>query len=159
MSTAALVLSVVAVTISLLGFGWTIGWSIYQHRRTTSPQIDVRGSFAVIALEAEPEHVYSIRAANVGLVPITITGCHAEVEGAADHLVWGRFYWQTPENLPRTVPPGDHWTGFIRANDFREAIANLAEGITPPWRVRVGVSDAASRTFRSPVVEVRAETD
>ncbi len=147
-------MAIVAVTLSLVSFGWTIGWSIWQHRRTTSPQLDVRGSFAVLGLEP-PVHAFEIRAANTGLVPATVTNAFAEVEGASRHCVFARYFMQTPGNLSRVIPSGEHWSGLLRVEDFREAIHELAGTRPPPWRVTVGVTDAAGKTYRSKPIEVR----
>jgi hypothetical protein len=139
---AALVISVVAVTIAALGFGWTVWWSRYQHRATTTPKLTVSGSFAVLITEPVQD-VYGIRAVNDGLVPVTVTGCFAEAEGIDDHLVFARFVM--PTKLPVLLTTGEHWEGLIDADQFREGFSKLPGAGSGPWRVRVGVRDAGGR--------------
>jgi hypothetical protein len=147
-ATAALVVAVVAVCVSLLTFGWTIGWSVWQHRKTTSPQVTVDGSFAVLGTEPT-QTVYGITAVNDGVVPVTLTGAFAEVEGASNWFVIWRFIMQSPENLSTVLGPGEHWKGFMAADEFRQGVAEIGSELRPPWRVRVGVTGAGRKHFRS----------
>jgi hypothetical protein len=145
---AALIVAIVTGTLAVLSFAWTIGWSIWQHRATTRPALAVTGSFAIIATDP-PREVFAIKAVNDGPIPVTVTGVLAEAEGATEYLAVVRFVHQEPGLLPHVVPPGERWEGFTDAAQFREGIARLAGASVPPWRTRVAVRDAGSRTYDS----------
>jgi hypothetical protein len=80
---------------------------------------------------------------------VTVTGALAEAESATEYLALVRFVHQEPGLLPHVVPPGERWEGFTDAAQFRDGIARLAGTSAPPWRTRVGVRDAGSRTYDS----------
>jgi hypothetical protein len=153
---AALVVSVVAATIAVLAFGWSIGWSVWQHRRMTAPQALVEGRFAVLATEPI-QTVFGITVVNEGLVPFSVTGVFAELEGASQFLGLVRFVMQSPRDLPTVLTPGESWSGFVEAEDFRSGMAELGERVRPPWRIRVGVHGPGRRNYVSDWFELSPE--
>lgn len=146
MELAALIVAVVAVVISLASAAWSIGWSIWQHRKTTTPQVLVQGSFVLLA--DVMNGAYEIKGINQGVVPVTLSGAFAELDGASEYVAFFRFVLQSPASLPLVVGPGEVWSGFVQANEFRSAMAGIAGERQPPWRVRVGVG-GASRSYSS----------
>jgi hypothetical protein len=150
---AALIVAVVSGTLAVLTFGWTIGWSIWQHRQTTRPKLFVAGSFAVLGTDP-PERVFETRAVNDGLVPVTLSVASSEVEGVTDQVIWLNYLSQSPAPLPHLVPPGEHWRGLIDAGGFRQGLASLPGVGDPPWRVRVSVKDLGHRFYHSDWFEV-----
>jgi hypothetical protein len=82
MALAALIVAVAAATVSLVSLVWTIGWSIYTHRRATRPAITVRGSWGLTLYHAGPgDEVISVTATNTGPVPVELTSAKVRIAG------------------------------------------------------------------------------
>ena len=153
MALAAFIVAVVTGTLAILNFGWTIFWSIWQHRQTSRPKLTVVGSFAVLGTDP-PVRVFETRAVNDGLVPVTLSIASAEIEGVTDQLIWFNYFSQAPAPLPHLVPPGEHWQGLVEADEFRKGLASLPGAGDSPWRVRVSVKDVGQRFYYSDWFEV-----
>jgi hypothetical protein len=68
---------------------------------------------------------------------------------------FARFARVTPGPLACVVEPGHDWEGMLTAEQFRQAVDAIAgEGQPPPWRVRVGVKDAAGKFHASKWIDV-----
>jgi hypothetical protein len=148
MEVAALVISIVALTLALLSFLWTIGWSIYTHRKTTRPQVQVEGRFSVLGTEPVMR-TYGFIVVNDGLVPATISSASVEVEGADNFFAFVRFAMQSGGELPAVLGPGASWTGFVLADELRNGVAEIAGDLEPPWRYRLHVGGPGSRDYAS----------
>lgn len=122
----AVELSIVAIAISGAALAWTIGWSVYTHRRATRPSLTVRASFGIPVYGGElGEQAISVTVANTGSVPTTVTGVHFEIGGARQTLA--PFELQDPRPLPTVLAGGEHWHGMV-----------ALEGITASLRQRFG---------------------
>lgn len=148
MDVAALVISIVALTLALLSFLWTIGWSIYTHRKTTHPQVQVEGRFSVLGTDPVMT-TYGFIVVNEGVVPATITSASVEVERAENFFAFWRFVMQSGDELPAVLGPGASWTGFVLADELRRGVAEIAGDLEPPWRYRLHVGGPASRDYPS----------
>jgi hypothetical protein len=139
MALAALIVAIVAAMLSLISLGWTIAWSIWQHRQVTRGRLYVRASMAFDV--GRDAHVFAISVTNNGVVPVTIAGLSAYVPGAQEHLVFFDFLQQAPSPLPCVLQPGERWQALHDADGFRRGVARIAPG-PPPWKVTVSVRDA-----------------
>ncbi len=153
MALAALIVAIAAATVALLSFAWSVGWSVWQHRRLTRPEVKVRGHFGVIPGLLQGETIFGIGAANVGQVPVTLNGVSATAKGAASQLTLVAFKVQAPSPLPLTLGPGEKWDGMVDGEGFRAAIASLEAG-DPPWEIRVAVKDAADGHYESEWIHI-----
>jgi hypothetical protein len=140
-----LVVAVVAAVVSLLSFAWTIGWSVWQHRRLTEPRLKVTSGFAVLA--GRPS-AFSVAAVNVGQVPVTIASVEAEGKDAERRVAFFNFMFQSNGPLPITLAPGQSGEGFLDAQEVRDAVAAMMRS-KPPWEVQFNVGDAARNRHKA----------
>jgi hypothetical protein len=107
---AALIIAIVAATVALLSFAWSIGWSIYQHRQLTRGRLHIGASlgyltgYRLIGL--------SVSATNQGAVPVTLSSVVIEIPRIGEHLVILEWVVQSPAPLPHLLTPGASWMGF-----------------------------------------------
>lgn len=137
-------MALVALVVSILAFVWTIAWSVWLHLATTRAKVLVTGTFAR-ALDSG-EEIFAIQALNTGSVPVTLKTAFVKLDDPdkAKSVTFARFEHEKPE-LVCVLQPGHHWEGLLTAEQFRQAVHAIPGGGGPPWRVRVGVKDAAAR--------------
>jgi hypothetical protein len=142
MGNVALTLSIIAIAIALLSFCWSVGWSIYQHRKATRVRLYVTAAFQVSVLPA-----IEITATNIGPVPVTITGVLASIEGAKPKAVVEKWFQQA-EPLPQLLTTGSTWTGLL---DSDRLVELLSIRVRKPgaWKLIFEVMDAADGTHRA----------
>lgn len=136
-------LSIIAISISVLTFAWTIAWSIHTHRRATRPGAKVKGSFAYVPDLARP--CLGVTVTNTGAVTITITSACFAIEGKTERLVPIDWVVQKPKPLSVVLAPGERWEGIADASSMQ----NYQYGGDGGWRVQPIVSDAAGREYRA----------
>ncbi|MBA2360333.1 MAG: hypothetical protein H0V79_05215 [Actinobacteria bacterium] len=151
MALAALIVAIAAATVALLSFAWSIGWSIYQHRQLTRGKLHVTANYGY--LTGPGVKGFSVSATNEGAVPVTLNSVTIEVPGIEEQLFIVAWILQNPAPLAHLLTPGATWLGFADLDDIMRAIASRAPG-RPPWKVRVGVKDAAGRTYHAPRVSI-----
>jgi hypothetical protein len=124
---AALIVAIVAATVTLLNVGWTIFWSVWQHRKLTEPQVKVRASFGYMP-DLPDVSPLVFTATNTGQVPITITGAKLTLPDADKHLALITWIVQTPKPLPIELTPGQNWVGIVNADEILAALPRIASG-------------------------------
>lgn len=146
---AATILSIVAIAISGLTLLWTIGWSIYTHRRTTLARVAVTNAFSIPVFGDQlGEAVVDITATNVGAVRVTITGAQLRVKRRKETLAPVEWVVQTPVNLPTALEPGKYWKGMVSARSIIEALERQY-GPRKKWKVQAYVHDPAGGSYRA----------
>jgi hypothetical protein len=148
---AALIIAIVAAVVALLSFLWSIGWSIYQHRRTTRGRLLVSANLAYVPGTGVLN--FSVTATNDGLVPVTVNSVNIEIPRVDERLVIVSWLLENPAPLAHLLSPGASWFGIADLNDIRRQVARVAR-TGPPWKVRVGVKDAAGRTHYAPRIRI-----
>jgi hypothetical protein len=127
-ASTAIVLSIAAIAISGAALAWSIGWSVYTHRRATRPSLTVTASFAIPVYGAElGEQSISVTVANAGNVPTTLASVLFEIRGSKETLVPIEWLVQDPRPLPIVLAGGERW----------EAMVTL-DGVTRSLRQRFG---------------------
>jgi hypothetical protein len=151
MALAALIVAVVAVTISLLSLAWTVGWSIYTHRRTTRPAVTVRGTWAFPVSDSGPgdEILIDVTATNTGLVPVELTSAKFEVRGVSENVVLLNSRLQTPSPLPIRLEAGGYWTGYAGVRELGETLARHLPHAAS-WKIRPVVYGLRESKLRAP---------
>jgi hypothetical protein len=140
---AALIVAVAAATVSLVSFGWTIGWSIWQHRRLTVPRVHVSAGRALFTrLPNLP--ALQIDATNVGTVGVTLSNTFIRVKGHTDAGFPTQFLHQEPGPLPLKLETGERWLAILEWDLVRDA-ANRIAGHQGAVMLRVGVTDSTGR--------------
>jgi hypothetical protein len=145
----ALVLSIVAISISGLTLLWTIGWSVFTHRRTTLARVTVKSSFSFPIYGMSPgDPAISITATNTGAVTVTVVSAQLRIKGKKETLAPVEWVVVTPQPLPIVLEPGEHWDGLV---DVDSVLARLAQmyGARKGWKVRAYVRDPAGRTYEA----------
>ena len=144
----ATALSIIAICISALTFLWTIGWSIYTHRRATQPSIVVFGTFAAPVYPGgnmgEPS--VDVTVTNTGSVPVTISSVAFEVQGRGETLVVMEWLVQSPRPLPIPLGPGDHWHALVEIERLTGSLRQQY-GPTAPSRIRPVARDPAGGSY------------
>jgi hypothetical protein len=150
----ALAALIVAIVGTAVNFAWTVGWSLWHHRATTRPRVHVTGTFA-LSLGSREEEIFAIRALNVGSVPVTLKTAFVQHPGPnrSRAATFASYTYEAPP-LACVVHPGHDWEGSLPAERFRHAVQLTAGEDLPPWRVRVGVKDAAGELHVSDDVVV-----
>lgn len=144
---AATILSIVAIAISGLTLLWTIGWSIYTHRRSTLARVAVTNSFSIpVYGDQLGEAAIDITATNAGSVTVTITGAQLRVRRRKGTLAPVEWVVQSPANLPTVLEPGKHWTGMVNARSIIQAL-DRQYGPRKKWTVKAFVRDPAGGTY------------
>jgi hypothetical protein len=142
-------LSIIAISISVLTFAWTIAWSIYTHRRATQPGVKVKGSFATpVYGPALGAPCLGITVTNTGAVTITITSARFAIDGKQETLAPIAWVMQTPEPLPVVLAPGGHWDGLADADLMHNSLVRQYGG-DGGWRLQPVVADSAGREYRA----------
>jgi hypothetical protein len=145
----ATALSIIALLISGLTFLWTIGWSIYTHRRATSPSIIVLGTFAVPVYPGGGVGVpcVDVTVTNTGRVPVTISSVAFEIDGRrGETLVVMEWLAQSPRPLPIPLAPSEHWTGLVETERLTGSLLQQF-GPSAPRRLRPTASDPAGGSY------------
>ena len=150
MALAALIVAVVAATVALLSFVWTIGWSVWQHRRLANPHVKLQAFFAILP-NRPGFNGLSLTATNVGHVTVTITSARIVVAGVKRHLALVTWTLQTPGPLPIVLEPGRAWDGIVDADEIQRGLATLGAS-HPRAKVRAVVKDAAGGEYASGVI-------
>ncbi len=149
MALAALIVAVIAATVSLLSFGWTITWSLWQHRQLAHPHVRLRASFGF--LPDRPNLLALVlTATNVGHVTVTITGAKIVVADAPKHIALITWVVQTPGPLPVVLEPGRSWNGITDAAAVQQGLPALSG--RPGAKARAVVTDAADTEYASKVI-------
>ena len=150
MALAALIVAVVAATISVLSFLWTVGWSIYTHRRATRPAVTVRSAWTIPVFGGSlGEQMIGVTATNDGVVPVELTSFKFEIRGRSETLTMIDWALQVPQPLPVRLEPGGYWTGHARIRDLTESLSGRWPEASS-WRLRPVVTDASDREYRPP---------
>jgi hypothetical protein len=145
----ATALSIIAISLSALTFLWTIGWSLYTHRRSTRPSVLVSGSFALPLSEGGEAGATAVdvTVTNTGQVAVTISSVAFEIEGRDETLAILEWPVQSPRPLPTPLATGDHWTGLVEAGRL---VGSLVQQYGPTRRrIRPVASDPAGNRYRS----------
>jgi hypothetical protein len=146
---AAVVLSIVAISISGLTLVWTIGWSVFTHRRTTLARITVTSGLSFPLYGSTPgDLAVGITAANTGAVTTTVTGVQLRIKGKKETVAPVEWVVQTPQPLPIVLEPGTHWYGMVDVVSVRQALARHL-GTARSWKVKPFVRDPSGRTYES----------
>jgi hypothetical protein len=150
----AVTLSVLAIVIAGLSFVWTVVWSVYTHRRQTTPSVVVSVSFALplYAGGRAGEQAIDVTATNTGSLPVTLTSVRFEIEGRDEGLVPLEWLMQSPGPLPVTLRSGEQWNALV-------ALASITGSLRERFgatgtrrvrrRVRARIGDSAGRAYRS----------
>lgn len=144
----ATVLSLIAITISGLTFIWTIGWSVYTHRRATRPDIVVLATFALPVYPGGGLGVPSVdvTVTNTGSVPVTISSVAFEIQGRGETLIVMEWLTQSPRPLPVPLAPSEHWTGLVETERLTGSLLQQF-GADTSRRIRPIASDPARGTY------------
>ena len=145
----AIVLSVVAISISGLTLLWTIGWSIFTHRRTTLARITVTSALSFPLYGMTPGNpTISITAANTGAVTVTLVSAQLRIKGKKETLLPVEWVVQTPQPLPIVLEPGKHCDGLV---DVASVLGTLTQmyGARKGWKVRAYVRDPSDSTYEA----------
>jgi hypothetical protein len=153
-------MALAALVISAIALAWTIAWSIYSHRRATTPRIAARAawSYPVYDMGGRSrvgDAAFSITATNTGPVAVTISNVKFFIRGVGKDKSVVPIDWvaQSPRNLPLVLNPGDHWSGLVDAGAVKASLdRNL--GRRQRWQVRPIVSDAAERRYDAVVYRI-----
>jgi hypothetical protein len=145
----ALIISVGSAGLALVSFVWTIGWSVWQHRRLNHPRLTV---LATNALPVGPggagEWCISVTVVNDGAVAVTVTTLKFVVRGDASRRgLFPPWVNEEPQPLPVKLAPGDRWTGLA---DLKSLVSTLVEnfGQRSTFNLLVVGIDAANREYR-----------
>lgn len=143
----AIVLSIIAISISALTLFWTIGWSIYTQRRRTRPSLIV-GAWFVVPLDdgGLTDPAVDVTITNTGQVPVTIASVGFEIEGRNETFAVIKWVLQTPRSLPIPLGPGDHWTGLVAPGVMEGSLLRRYGG-SAPRRIRPVASDPTGRRY------------
>jgi hypothetical protein len=118
----ATTLSIVAVAMSAAAFAWSIGWSVYTHRRMTKASLTVQASFAFPVYGARVgEQALSVTVANGGMVPTTVTSVVFGIKGSKESLVPLEWIVQEPRPLPIVLAPASGGRASSRGTKSRAA--------------------------------------
>lgn len=149
----ALVISLIALGVSLVSLFWTIGWSIWQHSHLTQPDLTIRAGFAVAGLPGrDVEDFFAISVTNTSPTPTTISSIAASVAGGTNWIALVRWAYQN-RTMPAKLGTNERWDGFFEPRELHQALSE--SGVQgPPWHVTVTATDVAGRTFSSSPVEV-----
>jgi hypothetical protein len=147
----ALVVAIVAVTVSLLSFAWTIGWSIYQHRKVTRGQLHV--STDLEFMKRLGAIGFFVTVTNQGVVPVTVASVYVEVANPTRSVFIREWIAESPGPLDQLLQPGALWFGFADRAGVERQLAKISSG-QPPSTLRIGVKDAAGRTYFSNRVKI-----
>lgn len=143
MALAALIVAIVAASISGLTFVWTIFWSIYEHRARTKPDVKVKATLAFVPPHGEM--LVSVSVTNIGGPPITLRGIAIAIKGRDEQLALIHWEYQS-EPFNTTYKTGGSWDGLIQPDGIRAQLATLAP---PRTKIRFEARDAADNYFRS----------
>jgi hypothetical protein len=138
----ALTFSIIAIVLAIVSFGWSVGWSIYQHRTATRVRL-----YATAAFQVSWPPVIEITATNTGPVPVTITGVLASIEGTQPKAVV-QWWVQQSEPLPQLLTTGTTWTGLLDQDRLVEALS-IRVHKAGAWELIFEVMDAADGTHRA----------
>jgi hypothetical protein len=146
----ATVLSIVAISISGLTLVWTIGWSVYTHRKATRADVTVRASYSLpVYGPTVGDPAISITATNTGSVTVTLIGCQLRIKGSEDTLAPVTWVAQTPHDLPTVLEPGEHWNALVDIESIRQTLVDFV-GPRASWKVKPYVRDASDKEHDSP---------
>jgi hypothetical protein len=147
----ALIVSGASAMVAVASFVWTIGWSVWQHRRLHHPRVTV---LAADALPVWPggsgEWCVSVTIVNDGAVAVTITSVKFVVRDDTKRRGLFPTQWvrTDPQPLPIKLTPGDKWTGLADhasiASTLRDNFGHRSE-----FKLWVVVTDAADRSYRA----------
>jgi hypothetical protein len=137
-------LSIAAVAISLLSVGWSIGWSIFQHWRTTRGRLYVKAAFATTSVNPV---VVAVTVTNAGLVPLTVTSIEGYVEGVTGKRLVLTYWRYQSKPLSVVLTPGESWSGHHDVDILRDTVASLAPARSTQT-VTFVARDAADRTYK-----------
>lgn len=133
LAATATTLSIAALAIAGASFAWTIGWSIYTHRRATRPALKVSTSFALpmYGTQAGVESV-SVEVANIGTVPTTLASVYFAIRGSDKTLAPTEWLVQDPRPLPLVLGPGERWLAMIAVEGIVWTLRHQhGEGLQP----------------------------
>lgn len=145
----ALIISVGSAGLALVSFVWTIGWSVWQHRRLNRPRLTVRAADALpVGPGGAGASCISVTVVNDGAVAVTVTTLKFGVrDDARRRGIFPPWVHAEPQPLPVKLGPGDRWTGLT---ELKALASTLVEnfGQRPTFKLWVVVIDAANREYR-----------
>ena len=148
----ALILSAAATVIALLSFFWTIGWSIWQHRRLHKPRVTVIANNAFPAVPGRPlgEWCVGITAVNDGAIPVTLTSLKFLLRDDPKNRGLFPLAWLhvEPQHIPIKLAPGERWSGLTELKPLAETLREHF-GERAQYDLWVVLTDAADRTYRT----------
>jgi hypothetical protein len=131
----ALILSGASFVVALASILWTIGWSIWQHRRLYHPRLTV---LAASALPVWPggagEWCVSVTVVNDGAIAVTVTSVKFVVRDDAKRRGIFPTQWVRlePQNLPIKLEPGEKWSGLTDLASMRSVLHEHFGQLIPP---------------------------
>jgi hypothetical protein len=149
-------LAVAAIIISSVTLAWTVGWSVYTHRRATKPSVVLHAAwgYPVYDMPGGDTHTgqrtIHLTATNTGQATVTLSSCKVLIRGKPKTDSVSPMAWvvQSPGPLPIQLESGGHWTGMIDAESVEQALGHHY-GERDVWQVRPVVTDTAGRLYET----------
>jgi hypothetical protein len=142
MALAALIVAIVAASVSGLTFLWTIFWSIYEHRQRTRPTLRVIVKLAYVHPYGQP--FVDITVTNTGQPAAELRGIDIYFKHRPEHVAL--VGWWRQNALPCHLETGNSWNGLIESQPVKAPIRPMAP---QGGEIRFVARDAADNQYSS----------